>query len=399
MKGKVQGKMQCKNQDKMHEKTQEKKREKNQEKMHGEKREKIQENNDGRLLKRELKEKLDWYTLYASEEEYDEKAVESILYLLDNVDPLEEDCIPSSEEAWERFCRMQGNAKELLPLDGEEAVSLKNTTAPGKIETFVSGKTGAYAPGEESTLVSMAAGGAMADKAGDLEPDKNMSCSNETNSVLCKSKGKIIKFVLHYKAAAAMLFLMIVIAVGGSIQAGAMKNNGFFFWLNRDETGTEMITSPEGLDNETRAEGVQYYYDRNEMPEWTQEWLEIEAAYEMPKNYEWQYFESREFDFAKYVNGHYCDKKLNKELLFGLYIYDENVFYNRDGFANYSYIDSYKVEKKEMDIYCKTEETGEIFYAICFFEGNCKYYISMQDNLDELKKFVEQYWYCVKKDL
>lgn len=393
MKGKVQGKMQ----DKMHGKTQGKKREKNQEKMHGEKREKIQENNDGRLLKRELKEKLDWYTLYASEEEYDEKAVESILYLLDNVDPLEEDCIPSSEEAWERFCRMQGNAKELLPLDGEEAVSLKNTTAPGKIETFVSGKTGAYAPGEESTLVSMAAGGAMADKAGDLEPDKNMACSNETNSVLRKSKGRIIKFVLHYKAAAAMLFLMIVIAVGGSIQAGAMKNNGFFFWLNRDETGTEMITSPEGLDNETSIANNAIYSDREDMPGWTQEWLEIEAEFEMPEKYEWQYYEIKEFEFIRNIIGYYMDINLEQEVQIGVYIYAENIFYNRDGFANFNYVDSYELDKKEMDIYNKTEETGEIFYAICFYEGNRKYYVSMQDNLDELKSLAEQYWNCVKK--
>ena len=34
-------------------------------------------------LESKLREELEWYTMYASDEEYDWKAVESILYLLD----------------------------------------------------------------------------------------------------------------------------------------------------------------------------------------------------------------------------------------------------------------------------------------------------------------------------
>ena len=41
-----------------------------------------------------LGEKLKWYMLYASDEEYDEKAVESIMYLLDKWEPLEEGAVP-----------------------------------------------------------------------------------------------------------------------------------------------------------------------------------------------------------------------------------------------------------------------------------------------------------------
>lgn len=367
----------------------------------------MQENNKEKLLKRELKEKLDWYTMYASEEEYDEKAVESILYLLDNVDPLEEGCIPSSEEAWEQFCKMQGNAKELLPLDGEEEEALKavGTTDKAMVsaldKTVVSAldKSGASASGEESRSASAAAVGTVADKAGDSKPGKNAGRSNGRDSAPRGKKGKLIRFMPHYKAAAAVLFLVIAIAVGGSIQAGAVKNNGFFFWLNRDETGTEMITSPEGLDNVFSETGSNVYYDRNEMPEWTQDWLKMEARFEMPENYEWQCFETKEFDFMKMITGHYLDKNLEQEIRLGVYIYAENAFYNRDGFANYDYVDSYEVAQKQMDIYDKSEETGAIFYAICFYEGNRKYYVSMQDNLDELKKLAQQYWDCVKKDM
>lgn len=373
----------------------------------------MQENNKGKLLKRELKEKLDWYTMYASEEEYDEKAVESILYLLDNVDPLEKDSIPSSEEAWERFRKMQGNAKELLPLTGKEEESLKAGGAMDKTVVSAMDKTGAAALdktgvsafGEESRSASAAAVGtdkaenSKQGKAVDSKPDKDAACSKGRDSAPRGNKGKLIRFMLHYKAAAAVLFLVIAIAVGGSIQAGAVKNNGFFFWLNRDETGTEMITSPEGLDGETSIANNAVYSNREDMPEWTQEWLEIEAEFEMPENYEWQYFEVKEFEFVRNIIGYYLDKDLEQEISLGVYIYEENSFYNRDGFANYNYVDSFEACKKQMDIYNKIDETGNIFYAICFYEGNRKYYVSMQDNLDTLKKFAEHYWDCVKNYL
>lgn len=49
-----------------------------------------------------------------------------------------------------------------------------------------------------------------------------------------------------------------------------------------------------------------------------------------------------------------------------------------------------------MSIYKKTEETGENFYIICFYEGNCRFYVRGQDNLDELKGFAKKYLECVK---
>ena len=49
-----------------------------------------------------------------------------------------------------------------------------------------------------------------------------------------------------------------------------------------------------------------------------------------------------------------------------------------------------------MSVYSKVEETGDVFYIISFYEGNCIYFIRGQDNLEELKVLVERYWNCVK---
>ena len=61
--------------------------------------EKMLENKKRDSLEKRLKDELDWYTLYASDEEYDEKAVESILYLLDRWEPLKEETVPPVEES------------------------------------------------------------------------------------------------------------------------------------------------------------------------------------------------------------------------------------------------------------------------------------------------------------
>lgn len=361
----------------------------------------MQMNNNEKMLTKELKEKLDWYTMYASEKEYDEKAVEYILYLLDRIDPLEEGSVPVSDEAWERLLKGKENARELLPLNGEEAAALRDEILRlGKNESGTAGRNESkvLASGGESAVVSNAAGDSRTETTGDSRLDGKPAGAKRKDSALPGKKRKIAGFMLCYKAAAAVLFLVTAVVVGSSFQTGAVKNDGFFFWLKQDETGTEMITSPSALDGETSMAVSKTYLERNDMPEWTQEWLEIEAEFELPEKYEWQYYETQQFDFIKSVMGHYFDKNLEQEIALGVCVYDENVFYNRDGFANYDYVDSYEVDQKQMDIYNKIEETGDVFYTICFYEENMKYYISMLDNLDELKTLVGQYWNCVKKN-
>ena len=71
-----------------------------------------------RELIKELQEKLEWYTLHATEEEYDEKAVESILYLLDMLTPIADEDIPDVNAAWQQKGR--GGTSETCRNGGRE---------------------------------------------------------------------------------------------------------------------------------------------------------------------------------------------------------------------------------------------------------------------------------------
>jgi hypothetical protein len=317
----------------------------------------MQKSSNNQEFERKLKEELDWYTLYASEEEYDEKAVESILYLLDRWDPLEEDVIPSEKEAWVRFQEVIKNQQELLPVPETSATSMR------------SGGKGGF---------------------------RILSSGLKKKSGMGKKSSRIVNFVYRHKLIAAVVVLFMVLLMGNTIYAVTNPENGFFFWMKRDDSGVEMFTSPEGLDGSMeKIETI--FYDRESVPEWAKEWVGIEANMELPEEYEWQYYEANEMENRQHVASHYLLEGEEKEIVLGVWIYMDQVSYFREEFLEYSYLDSYSIEKDKMNIYKKSEKTGENFYIICFYEESCKFYIRGQDNLDELKELVKTYLQCVKK--
>lgn len=317
------------------------------------------------LLVRELKEKLDWYTLYASEEEYDEKAVESILYLLDRAEPIAGEDIPAQADAWERFKSLAaGQEEELLPLTEEEEAGKTDA------ESVESGK-------------------------GDKVSAAKANMAMGKNSGRRKFMVRAGHFVVRHKYIAAAVLILVIYAVSNTARAIATGDPGFFYWLKQDDSGTTMITSPEGLGAVTDM-SEKTYTNKDEMPEWTQEWLEIVENFEMPEGYEWQCYESGEVEYRKYINSYYFCEIEKKEIVLGSWIYQDALSYHEEGFIDYIFVENYEIDQQQMRIYSKTEEPGKIYYIICFYDTNYKYFIRGQDNLEELKVLAVQYWNCIK---
>ena len=187
-----------------------------------------------------------------------------------------------------------------------------------------------------------------------------------------------------------------MLALGSGVRSAAVQGTDFFFWLKQDETGRQMMTSPRGLDGLTEKEEFRYF-DREELPEWTQGWLQIADAFEVPENYEWMYYEASEIENMKCIACNYLSKSTERIMVLGVWLYLDLVSYNRDGYADYSFVQSYEVNQKRMDVYSKTEETGDVFYIICFCAGNGQYFIRGQEDLEDLKVLAEQYLSCVEK--
>ncbi len=437
---------------------------------------------------KELKDKLDWYTLYASEEEYDEKAVECILYLLESAEPLEKGAVVCADDAWRRF---QGIVREREEAESElgrsesafepvesglgrsesafepaKAALGRSESAFKPVESGLGRSESAFEPVESGLGRAQTAmepvgkyakaelggseslgGSAAAGRPGLVGKSSGMYVSAETSrkqelsekQELSKKRklpkgrkvserygaGKSMEIseelgimpayngnragqgsvVIRYKYIAAAVLVLLIISVVGGAQATAGPNTGFFHWLERSDKRTQMLTSPDELDADvtkdviTDVKGVSLHYDRKEAPEWAEEWLEIDEGFEMPENYEWDCFEVEEGRNFHKITSYYSDKPVSKKVLFGMVMYYGNMSFNTEGFLDYSYYDSYKIDQKEMYIYNRVEETGRKYYVIYFYDENCQFFIQGHDDLEVLKGLIEEYWRCVKKYL
>lgn len=393
----------------------------------------MQEDKNKDLLVKELKEKLDWYTLFASEEEYDAGAVESILYLLDRLEPIEENDIPRKSEAWERFQELACRQEELLPVPemrgdrtekacraGEKGREVSDAAAP---ENGMGEAAGTDEPkdgmGEMHAVKEKKASEFRKFRAPDtadfgaeisaelgisgFSVSKAGACLPKTGSIRffgtgCPAQGRFTAgmwhFAMGHKYIAATIVIALILAVSGTAEAIATGGNDFFYWLEQDDTGTKMMTSPTDLEAETDTNECTYL-SREEMPDWTQEWLEIEEKFEMPEGYEWQYFEVSKFEYRGLVLGHYLCDLAGEEIILGAWIYYDSISYNKEEFIDFDYVKEWEILGKQMKIYSKAEDSGKIYYTICFYAGKSRYFIRGQDNLDELKTLAGQYWNCI----
>ena len=415
------------------------------------------ENKKRDSLEKRLKDELDWYTLYASDEEYDEKAVESILYLLDRWEPLKEETVPPVEESWKRFLAI-ADKKELLPVEDADIVleaskrkagHVKQESAPEDDEAQAQKvlelrktrqrlknwecQTAAEEGKSDEDLLALqqremdedvavlqmaemkrgtAAEHGMAvrevgkeeapgDMAGNMQgvkmaKEENSDLRGTGKTVRCGKTRKLVGFASRHKIIAVAVLVLLVLMVRNTVQVVANPDEGFFFWMKRDDSGVKMITSPEGLDNTTNND-VSIYYKQEDVPEWAQVWVLIEAGIKMPENYEWRYFEVNELNNRKGVAEYYWNNNAEREMALGVWIYIDEVSYYREEFVGYDLIQSYEVNQKQIDIYSRKEIDG-IYYIVCFYDGNCQYYVRGQESLEELKKIIEEYWRCVENN-
>lgn len=300
---------------------------------------KMQDNKNTEALEKELQERLDWYIAHAYGDEYDEKAVEYILYLLDSVAPLEEGVIPPRGEAWEDFRKAAEEQRELLPLEEMPA------------------------PVPQSPK---------------------------------KKAGKISGFAARHKMIAAAVLVLLILAVGGSIQAGARKGTGFFFWMKSDESGMQRMTSPQNMDSRVEV-NLDFYYSEDDVPEWAQEWAKKEVEFEMPDNYKWQRFEINEFESFRRIRSCYWNEDINTEVFLGVTIHHEKVTYYEDVYLGYNFVERYEIDERQTYVYNKTEESGTVNYVICIFADKYMYSIENQNDLENAKILMEQYWEWMKK--
>lgn len=289
---------------------------------------------DNESLIQEIQKRLDWYTMEASDEEFDADEVQNLLKLLDSLTPEEEKDRLSSDEVVDNFWKYCAEREE-----------------------------------EERILAE----------------------ADETEK---KKEHKVLHYFQKHRAVAVAAAVLIVIMLGGSWQmaVNAEKHGGFFWWMDKNEEGTTMITSPETHVRDSIKKVKENYYSIENVPQIYKKYVDI--PYEIMQLYEEQYTMSRiqivKADESDTIY-EFFNKGQDEILHFEIKIYPRKILRVRETYPGYVFCEEFENDGIDLEVFSKQEDNGNQSYIIYFYYGNEKYAVVGINDKDFLKEIAIKY--------
>lgn len=289
---------------------------------------------DNESLIQEIQKRLDWYTMEASDEEFDADEVQNLLKLLDSLTPEEEKDRLSSDEVVDNFWKYCAEREE-----------------------------------EERILAE----------------------ADETEK---KKEHKVLHYFQKHRAVAVAAAVLIVIMLGGSWQmaVNAEKHGGFFWWMDKNEEGTTMITSPETHVRDSIKKVKENYYSIENVPQMYKKYVDI--PYEIMQLYEEQYTMSRiqivKADESDTIY-EFFNKGQDEILHFEIKIYPRKILRVRETYPGYVFCEEFENDGINLEVFSKQEDNGNQSYIIYFYYGNEKYAVVGINDKDFLKEIAIKY--------
>lgn len=303
---------------------------------------------DKESLIREVTKRLDWYTMEASDEEFDADEVQTLLKLLDSLKGEEkEEELPVEEalDSFWKYCEKRQEEERILAADGKESEANHKT-----------------------------------------EPEKK--------------EGRMHQFLWYFhkhRIAVVTAVALIVIMLGGSWQmaVNAEKHGGFFWWMDKNEEGTTLITAPEGgrLDSEKSIE--ENYYSLEDVPYAYAQYARIpfEISSLDKDNYSLSHIEVTKSNKADTVNDYF--EKEEEILCFEVMVYPQEILRVRENYPGYAFCEEFENDGINLEVFEKEEENGKQRYVIYFYYGNKKYAVFGVDSKEKLKEIAVEYLQAV----
>ena len=210
-----------------------------------------------------------------------------------------------------------------------------------------------------------------------------------------KKEHKVLHYFQKHRAVAvAAAVLMIVIMLGGSWQmaVNAEKHGGFFWWMDKNEVGTTMITSPEMV-GENPQKSVQKVYNRIEdVPDIYREYVNVpyEIMCSFNDGYSMSRIETIETDESDTIN-EFFSKEKNPILHFKIKIYPQEILRVRETYPGYVFCEEFENEGIDLEVFRKQEDNGNLSYIIYFYYGNEKYAVAGINDKEFLKEIAVKY--------
>ena len=289
---------------------------------------------DNESLIQEIQKRLDWYTMEASDEEFDADEVQNLLKLLDGLTPEEEKDRLSSDEVVDNFWKYCAEREE-----------------------------------EERILAE----------------------ADETEK---KKDRKVQRYFRRHRALAVAAVALAVILLGGSWQmaVNAEKHGGFFWWMDKNEEGTTMITSPETHIRDSIKKVKENYYSIEDVPQIYKKYVDI--PYEIMQLYEEQYTMSRiqivKADESDTIY-EFFNKGQDEILHFEIKIYPREILRVRETYPGYVFCEEFENDGINLEVFSKQEDNGNQNYIVYFYYGNEKYAVVGINDKELLKEIAVKY--------
>ena len=297
---------------------------------------------DNKSLIQEVTKRLDWYTMEASDEEFDADEVQTLLKLLDSLKGEEkEEELPVEEalDSFWKYCEKRQEEERILAADGKESEENRKT-----------------------------------------EPEKK--------------EGRMHQFLWYFhkhRIAVVTAVALIVIMLGGSWQmaVNAEKHGGFFWWMDKNEEGTTLITAPEEGSGDSERSIVDIYYIIDNVPEKYKEYAIIPTQIESAVDYDLKLIEITKLKDSDTVYELFQNKK-SEQIRFWIKIYPQQILRVREAYPGYTFLEEFEDNGIEFDIFLKDEYEIDDSYIIHFYYGKEKYIIGGNDK-EILRKLALEY--------
>lgn len=295
-----------------------------------------------------IKERLRWYMEEATDEEFDEDEVSTLVNLLNKMNSLEKVEVQNDEEELARF---------------HEYVKMREAE----------------------------------------EAERSIQKKQAENEVVYTKADKLVKSKKHHKGissivkahkfvAIAAAALLIVLVAGGSLGAvNANQGNGFFYWLEKDKEGITMLTSPEDLDGSKKVDYPEEYASIEEVPEEYQPFLINNDEIDLLQDYEIKCITINEADDYCRIKQWFVNESNQEKVFVGAWIYEEDINLTRESHLSK---DVQVIENEagiEEGVLLRENPIGMDEGKIFFYVTNIKYFVEGNVETETLIQIAEVY--------
>ena len=303
---------------------------------------------DKESLIREVTKRLDWYTMEASDEEFDADEVQTLLKLLDSLKGEEkEEELPVEEalDSFWKYCEKRQEEERILAADGKKSEENRKT-----------------------------------------KPEKK--------------EGRMSQFLWYFhkhRIAVVTAVALIVIMLGGSWQmaVNAEKHGGFFWWMDKNEEGTTRITAPESGSGDSENRIEENYYRLEDVPDTYAQYARIpfKISQLIGEKYTLSRIEVVRTDKSDTISDYF--EREEEILYFEVMVYQQEIMRVREAYPGYVFYEELKNDGINLEIFVNEEECGKHRYVIYFYYGNEKYAVVGVDNIDKLMEIAVEYQQAV----